>query len=126
MTEDKELLTIEEASTYLNLQISFLKSLIETNDIPYCNPTKDVYYFKKSELLNWVFKSKNETVEDKLSVIDDIYYKISLTYDIQKSIIKYINEKEEKFENNLNNSYNNIIISILLAAAIATVIIKWL
>jgi excisionase family DNA binding protein len=56
--EQKEILTSEEARTYLQLSKSCLFKMTSKKKIPFYKPGGKKLYFKKSELDAWVFNSK--------------------------------------------------------------------
>ena len=62
----KEILNFEEAVTYLSVSRSFLYKLTSGAEIPHYKPSGKLIYFKKSELDNWIFKSKVKSKEEIL------------------------------------------------------------
>ncbi|MEZ5031621.1 MAG: helix-turn-helix domain-containing protein [Saprospiraceae bacterium] len=59
----KELLTIEEASIFLNLAKPTIYSLTSRRELPFFKTGKKLY-FKRSELLSWIEKGKQKTIEE--------------------------------------------------------------
>ena len=136
--EDKELLTLKQAADYLDFQEGYLKSLIETNDIPYYNPINTVYYFRKCELNEWMCKvketaTKEEVLDKRLKILGEKYSQMAIYYNNMNHTINRYESILHNIECNLvdlakkhKSDTNNIIWTIILTVAIATVIIKWL
>jgi len=59
----KELLTIEEAAIFLNLAKPTIYSLTSRRELPFFKTGKKLY-FKRSELLSWIEKGKQKTIEE--------------------------------------------------------------
>lgn len=55
---NKEVMTIDEASTYLSLSKSALYKMTSKKEISYYVPSGKKIYFRKIQLDNWVFKNK--------------------------------------------------------------------
>ena len=60
----KDILTVEEATVYLQLSESCLYKMTSKKEIPFYRPGGKKIYFKKSELQEWVFNSKVESIND--------------------------------------------------------------
>jgi excisionase family DNA binding protein len=58
----KELLTVEQASIYLNLAHSTLYNLVHRREIPYMKRSRKLY-FSKDELRKWVEEGRKPTQE---------------------------------------------------------------
>lgn len=56
--QKKEILTVEEATVYLQLSKSCLYKLTSRKEIPFYAPGGKKIYFKRMELDEWVFNSK--------------------------------------------------------------------
>ena len=54
----KDILTLEETTWYLGLSKSSIYKLTSKREIPFYSPGGKKLYFKKSEIDNWVYKSK--------------------------------------------------------------------
>lgn len=54
----KEFLTVQEAASFLSLRMTTLYKLTSAEAIPYYCPNGKRVYFKRSELVNWVFDAK--------------------------------------------------------------------
>ncbi len=54
----KEILTLEEAAEYLQLSKSCLYKATSNKEIPHYVPGGKKIYFRRSELENWVFRSR--------------------------------------------------------------------
>jgi len=54
----KEFLTVPEAAQFLSLRINTVYKLTSAEAIPYYCPNGKRVYFKRNELVNWVFESK--------------------------------------------------------------------
>ena len=78
--QQKQPLTIEEASSYLNLSKKYLYKLTCTNKIPYYKPNGRKIYFKKSELEEWIFQ-----------------HRIKSGYEIEKEADEYIRKHPRKY-----------------------------
>lgn len=59
----KEFFTLEEASEYLQLSKSCLYKMTSKKQITFYNPGGKKIYFKKEDLLEWISKSINISVE---------------------------------------------------------------
>lgn len=61
----KEVLSFEEARVYLdNISSSYLYKLTSARKIPHYCPTGKLIYFRRSELDDWVFKSRRKTIDE--------------------------------------------------------------
>ena len=68
----EELLTIKQASEFLNLTVQTLYSYVHRAEIPVCKRQKKLY-FSKQDLLSWVKDGRKKTsVEIKLAANDYI------------------------------------------------------
>ncbi|WP_341221593.1 helix-turn-helix domain-containing protein [Polaribacter atrinae] len=56
--QQKERLTVKEASAYLQLSKSCLYKMTSNKEIPFYIPGGKIIYFKKSELDDWVFRNR--------------------------------------------------------------------
>ncbi len=54
----KEFLTVQEAAQFLSLRINTVYKLTSAEAIPYYCPNGKRVYFKRNELINWVFEAK--------------------------------------------------------------------
>lgn len=64
----KEILNFDEAVTYLSVSRSYLYKLTSSAEIPHYKPSGKLIYFKKSELDEWIFKSKVKSKEEAVNV----------------------------------------------------------
>lgn len=72
----KEILNFEEAVTYLQVSRSYLYKLTSSAEIPHYKPSGKLIYFKKSELENWILKSKIQTKqEEEQAFMDNLFKK---------------------------------------------------
>ncbi len=65
----KDILSLTEASTYLNMSPSFVYKLTSTNCIPYYKPNGKKIYFQKKDLDNWVLQNRclsSEEIDEKI------------------------------------------------------------
>lgn len=62
--QQKQPLTLNEASEFLNVSKSYLYKMTCQNKLPYYQPNGKKIYFKKSELEEWIFKHRVKTHED--------------------------------------------------------------
>lgn len=85
----KEILTMDEASSMLDLSKSYLYRMTSERIIPHYKPLNKVIYFKRSELIAWIEKGRVQTKDELLE-----------TYSKQKH---FINEKKDSISNLLNN-----------------------
>lgn len=56
--QQKEILTVEDATVYLQLSKSCLFKMTSNKVIPFYKPGGKKIFFKKSELDTWIFKGK--------------------------------------------------------------------
>jgi len=60
----KEILNVDEASTYLKMKHSCLYNLTSKSVIPFYKPHGKNIYFKRSELDDWILQNKHESNTD--------------------------------------------------------------
>ncbi len=68
--QQKEILTLEEASKYLQVSKSCLYKMTSKKEIPFYIPGGKKIYFRKSELDEWVFNSKVSSSNEFENEID--------------------------------------------------------
>ncbi|RYD56775.1 MAG: DNA-binding protein [Sphingobacteriales bacterium] len=73
--QQDELLTIQQASSLLNLSVATIYGLVSRADIPHSKKGKRLY-FSKQELLAWVYTGRRKT-----------------SVDVQAEADKYLNNK---------------------------------
>lgn len=56
----KEILTLDEATTYLQVSKSFLYKLTSKGEITHFKPSGKLIYFQRQDLNNWMLQNKNE------------------------------------------------------------------
>lgn len=61
--EEDQLLTIEDASSYLHLAVQSIYGLVHRAQIPYMKKGKRLY-FSKQELTVWLKKGRRKTAEE--------------------------------------------------------------
>jgi excisionase family DNA binding protein len=64
--ENKEILTVNEAAEFLNLETSYLYQLTSKRLIPFYRPGRKLY-FKKSDLVDWISKHRQATVTEVIN-----------------------------------------------------------
>ena len=62
----KEILTMDEASSMLDLSKSYLYRMTSERIIPHYKPLNKVIYFKRSELIAWIEKGRVQTKDELL------------------------------------------------------------
>ena len=67
----KEILTLEEVTWYLGLSKSSLYKLTSKREIPFYSPGGKKLYFKRSEIENWVYKSKVTPIDEVESELQE-------------------------------------------------------
>lgn len=60
----KEFLTLEEASIYLQVSKSFLYKLTSRNEIAHFKPSGKLIYFSREDLDNWIRAGKVASLEE--------------------------------------------------------------
>lgn len=65
----RDILTLEEAVTYLQVSKSYLYKLTFKKEIPFYKPSGKLIYFKKSELDEWIFKNRESNNEETTEVL---------------------------------------------------------
>lgn len=65
--QQKEILTIEEASEFLGLSTSRLYKMTSNKEIPHYKPGGKKIYLNRQELEQWIFNSRVDSIND----IDD-------------------------------------------------------
>ena len=63
LKESKEILTVNEAAEFLNLETSYLYQLTSRKRIAYYRPGRKLY-FKKSDLIDWITSHRQSTVDE--------------------------------------------------------------
>lgn len=58
----KEILSFNEAVTYLDVSKSYLYKLTSTNKISFSKPNNKLIYFKRIDLDNWMLQNRNESI----------------------------------------------------------------
>lgn len=61
---NKEILSVEDATEYLQLSKSCLFKMTSKREIPFYKPGGKKIYFKRSELDNWITSAKVESIDD--------------------------------------------------------------
>ncbi len=61
---NKEFLSLEETSDYLQLSSSCLYKMTSKQEIPFYRPGGKKIYFRRIELDNWVLKSRVSSIND--------------------------------------------------------------
>ncbi|WP_438710750.1 helix-turn-helix domain-containing protein [Aquimarina muelleri] len=56
--QQKELLTIKEASEFLGLSVSRLYKMTSNKEIPHCKPGGKIIYLNRQELVQWILSSR--------------------------------------------------------------------
>ncbi|MCO6359039.1 helix-turn-helix domain-containing protein [Roseivirga pacifica] len=64
VVEAKEVITVDELSDYLAISKSAIYKMTSSNVIPHYKPTGKLLYFKKSEIVEWVSKSRIKTMDE--------------------------------------------------------------
>lgn len=64
VVEAKEVMTADELSEYLAISKSTIYKLTSRQEIPHYKPRGKLLYFKKSEIVEWVSKSKIKTMDE--------------------------------------------------------------
>ena len=62
----KNILSFNEATGYLNVKKSTLYKLTHNREITYYKPNGKLIYFKKEDLDNWMLKREFLSIEDQL------------------------------------------------------------
>lgn len=60
----KEILSLQEACTYLCISQSHMYKLTSSRKIPHYSPTGKLIYFKRIELDEWVLKKRRSSQEE--------------------------------------------------------------
>jgi excisionase family DNA binding protein len=63
LKESKEVLSVNEAAEFLNLETSYLYQLTSKRLIPFYRPGRKLY-FKKSDLIDWITLHRQSTVDE--------------------------------------------------------------
>ena len=67
----KETLTLDEATTYLQVSKSFLYKLTSKNEITHYKPSGKLIYFQKSDLDNWMLQNESKSERELENEIDN-------------------------------------------------------
>lgn len=62
--QQKEILTIEEASEFLGLSTSRLYKMTSNKEIPYYKPGGKKIYLNRQELEQWILNSRVDSIND--------------------------------------------------------------
>ncbi len=60
MSNTKEVLSFKEAVEFLDVSKSFLYKLTANSEIIHFKPNGKLIYFKRQDLLNWIYGNTNE------------------------------------------------------------------
>lgn len=60
----KEFLSAAETSAYLNISTSYLYKLTSSRSIPHFKPSGKMIYFKRSDLDEWISKTRIKTKDE--------------------------------------------------------------
>ena len=58
----KEIMSFNEAVSYLDVSKSFLYKLTSTNKISFSKPNNKLIYFQRVDLDNWMLHNRNESI----------------------------------------------------------------
>ncbi|WP_282148613.1 helix-turn-helix domain-containing protein [Algibacter lectus] len=67
--QQKEILTVKEASEFLGLSVSRLYKMTSNKEIPYCKPGGKIIYLCRQELVQWIISSRvapDSELEDEM------------------------------------------------------------
>ena len=68
----KEIFSVSEAAEFLGLKPAYIYQLTSKRQIPFCRPGRKLY-FQKSDLIDWVKKARQSTVEEIFSSNSKFY-----------------------------------------------------
>ena len=75
----KKVLSVNEASEYLNISVSWLYKLTHLKKIPHYKPNGKMIYFKKSDLNSWLLRNRIDSEEEsEQKAIDNIIHNTNL------------------------------------------------
>lgn len=63
-TSNESFLTAEETSKFLGFKLTYLYELTSKRIIPFYKPSGKKLLFKKTDLIDWIEKSKNKSVSE--------------------------------------------------------------
>ncbi len=61
---NKEILSVEDAVVYLQISKSYLYKLTSKRQIPFYTPGGKKIYFKRTEIDQWIYDSKIESISE--------------------------------------------------------------
>lgn len=67
---NKEILSFKEAMAYLDVSKSFLYKATSRKKIRFSKPNGGKLYFRKEDLDRWMTQNTQESVEDKMSFLE--------------------------------------------------------
>ncbi len=62
--ENKNILTLKEAATFMGISSSTLYKMTHRRTIPFYKPNGKLIFFKKEDLINWMLKNRQDTIEE--------------------------------------------------------------
>lgn len=62
MLPQKEILSFNEAVSYLDVSKSFLYKLTSANKISFSKPNNKLIYFQRIDLDNWMLQNRNQSI----------------------------------------------------------------
>ncbi|MEK6495242.1 helix-turn-helix transcriptional regulator [Myroides odoratimimus] len=68
ISNNKEILSVEELEKYTGFKKSYIYHLVHFNKIPYSKPNGKYLFFQKSEINEWLMKNKSlsdDQIQDK-------------------------------------------------------------
>ena len=70
IAEEDQLLTIKEASKFLNLSVQTVYGYVHRSEIPVCKVSKRLYFSKK-ELTEWVKSARKHTLAEASTIAEN-------------------------------------------------------
>ena len=74
----KEILSFDEAVTYLAVSRSYLYKLTSGGEIPHYKPSGKLIFFKRSEINAWIFKNRISTKEETVDTLMENFYNFNI------------------------------------------------
>ena len=71
----KDILSLKEATSYLDVSASFLDKLTSDEKITFFKPSGKLIYFRKSDLDNWLLQNSNVGIGDMETELDNYFKK---------------------------------------------------
>nr|DAH17127.1 MAG TPA: helix-turn-helix domain protein [Bacteriophage sp.] len=79
MLQVKQVLNIKEAAIILGMQPETVRGMVNKHTIPFYKPNRNLLYFRKEELEQWMMQNRTSTDEEIESQVEAINYSMNIS-----------------------------------------------